>query len=762
MNRRTGLTLAFACLLAILIVRVEAQRGRQGAGAGQAPAGGQPTPSVAGAAQLKPDSIGGVVTGSKGPEAGVWVIAETIDLPTKYVKIVVTDDQGRYLIPGLPKATYQVWVRGYGLVDSSSVDSTPGKRINLKAVIAPTPQEAAKYYPASYWYSLIQVPAKSEFPMKPTPAPPYKPVDEQKGAGKQEGVVNEETVALRVASMNSQEQWIDTMKQGCQLCHQMGDVFTRDIKHLAAYKFKSTEEAWASRIHFGQAGYRQMPNTLARFVDQQRAIKMFADWTDRIAAGEVPPAPPRPQGIERNLVVTMWDWGKPSGHPHDQIATDRRKPTFNANGRVYAADYNDDSLVWVDPVANKVGAITTPTLVDRSKMRTTWPQTMTLPSPFYGTAMAMGSGVTGPHNPMMDQLGRVWATANVRPADAQPAFCTDGSLSPYAKYFPLTAAGKHAVIYDPKTGKATAIDTCFGTHHLQLSEDKDNTMYFSAPGGQQLGWINSRVLAETGDPQKAQGWCPAYLDSNGDGTIDPAVDKRVPLNGYGIIVNPKDSSVWLATTGPTPGKIVRMTLGANPPATCMAEVYEPPFNPASASGESGYAPRGIDIDRNGLIWTSLSGSGQLASFDRAKCKVTNGPQATGQHCREGWTLYTNPGPKMKGVANESSATFSYYNWVDQFNTGGLGENIPIASGTGSDSLEAFIPSTGKWVVMRVPYPLGFYTRGLDGRIDDPNAGWKGRGLWATYAADLMWHIEGGPGTLSKAVKLQFRPDPLAQ
>jgi len=314
MNRRTGLTLAFACLLAILIVRVEAQRGRQGAGAGQAPAGGQPTPSVAGAAQLKPDSIGGVVTGSKGPEAGVWVIAETIDLPTKYVKIVVTDDQGRYLIPGLPKATYQVWVRGYGLVDSSSVDSTPGKRINLKAVIAPTPQEAAKYYPASYWYSLIQVPAKSEFPMKPTPAPPYKPVDEQ------EGVVNEETVALRVASMNSQEQWIDTMKQGCQLCHQMGDVFTRDIKHLAAYKFKSTEEAWASRIHFGQAGYRQMPNTLARFVDQQRAIKMFADWTDRIAAGEVPPAPPRPQGIERNLVVTMWDWGKPSGHPHDQIA----------------------------------------------------------------------------------------------------------------------------------------------------------------------------------------------------------------------------------------------------------------------------------------------------------------------------------------------------------------------------------------------------------------------------------------------------------
>ena len=708
------------------------------------------------------DSIAGTVTGPQGPEAGVWVIAETTDLPTKYVKIVVTDDQGRYLLPALPKATYQVWVRGYGLVDSSPVDAQPGKRIDLKAVVAPTPEEAAKYYPASYWYSLVQVPAKSEFPMKPTPAPPYKAIEDEGGTGtRQEGVENQETVALQGREMTSQEQWIDTMKQGCQLCHQMGDVFTRDIKHLAAYKFKSSEEAWASRIHFGQAGFRQMPSTLARFGDQQRAIKMFAEWTDRIAAGEVPPAPPRPQGVERNLVVTMWDWGKPSGHPHDEIATDRRKPTLNANGKVFAADYNDDTIVWVDPKTNEAGEILTPTLVDRKTMRTTWPQTMTLPSPFYGTAMAMGSGVTGPHNPMMDHLGRVWATANVRPGDAQPAFCTDPK-NPYAKYFPIKAAGKHVVIHDQKTGQTMAIDTCFPTHHLQLAEDDDNTMFFSAPGGQQLGWINSRVLAETGDSQKAQGWCPAYVDSNADGKIDPAVDKRIPLNGYGIIVNPKDRSVWLASTGPTPGKIVRMTLGANPPATCMAEMYEPPFNPTSTSGPSGYAPRGIDIDRNGVIWTALSGSGQLASFDRSKCKVTNGPQATGQHCREGWTFYTQPGPKMKGVENDSSASFSYYNWVDQFNTSGLGENIPIAASTGSDSLEALIPGTSKWVVMRVPYPLGFYTRGMDGRIDDPNGGWNGRGLWAVYAPDLMWHTEGGPGTLSKAVKLQFRPDPLAE
>jgi hypothetical protein len=141
MNRRTGLTVVFACLIAVLMVRLEAQRGRRGAAAAQPPAGRQATPAATGGA-LKPDSIGGVVTGPKGPEAGVWVIAETVDLPTKFVRIVVTDDQGRYVIPGLPKATYQVWVRGYGLVDSEVVDSLPGKRINLKAIPAPTPQEA--------------------------------------------------------------------------------------------------------------------------------------------------------------------------------------------------------------------------------------------------------------------------------------------------------------------------------------------------------------------------------------------------------------------------------------------------------------------------------------------------------------------------------------------------------------------------------------------------------------------------------------------
>src|SRR5579862_4848046 len=108
--------------------------------------------------------IAGVVSSAKGPEAGVWVIAETKELGTGYRKIVVTDDQGRYLIPDLPKANYSIWVRGYGLVDSAKVQAAPGKQLDLKADIAPSAKEAAQYYPAAYWYALLHIPPKSDFP----------------------------------------------------------------------------------------------------------------------------------------------------------------------------------------------------------------------------------------------------------------------------------------------------------------------------------------------------------------------------------------------------------------------------------------------------------------------------------------------------------------------------------------------------------------------------------------------------------------------
>src|SRR5258707_5496832 len=145
------------------------------------------------------DDIGGVVTGPKGPEAGVWVIAETHDLPVRFIRSVVTDDQGRYVIPDLPKANYNMWVRGYGLVDSPKVKSVPGKNLNLKAVIAPSDAAAAQYYPAIYWYSMLKIPDKSEFG----------------GKGK-------------IPEKITQTEWLNTMKNnGCIGCHQLGQLSTR-------------------------------------------------------------------------------------------------------------------------------------------------------------------------------------------------------------------------------------------------------------------------------------------------------------------------------------------------------------------------------------------------------------------------------------------------------------------------------------------------------------------------------------------------------
>src|SRR5258708_4718977 len=111
------------------------------------------TQSRSAASAANADYIAGVVTSSTGPEAGVWAIAVTTELPTKYAKVVVTDDQGRYVLPELPVATYQVFVRGYGLVDSARVPAKPGQRLNLKAVVAPGGRAAAQIYPANYWLS---------------------------------------------------------------------------------------------------------------------------------------------------------------------------------------------------------------------------------------------------------------------------------------------------------------------------------------------------------------------------------------------------------------------------------------------------------------------------------------------------------------------------------------------------------------------------------------------------------------------------------
>ena len=164
---------------------------------------------------LDADDIGGVVAGPDGAEAGVWVIAETTDLPTKFARIVVTDDDGRYLLPDMPPAAYNVWVRGYGLVDSAKVLARPGQPLDLNATPAPTPQAAAQYYPPNYWLSIMELPEGPD-----------------REAGARAG--------------------------RCGLaCHQMGGKATREISPETTAvlgPFESTAHAWQERVKGGPTG----------------------------------------------------------------------------------------------------------------------------------------------------------------------------------------------------------------------------------------------------------------------------------------------------------------------------------------------------------------------------------------------------------------------------------------------------------------------------------------------------------------------------
>ncbi len=219
---------------------------------------------------------------------------------------------------------------------------------------------------------------------------------------------------------------------------------------------------------------------------------------------------------------------------------------------------------------------------------------------------------------------------------------------------------------------------------------------------------------------------------------------------YAVSVSPADGSVWGTVVG-YPGQIVRVQPGSNPTETALSEIYEVPL--------PGFGPRGGDVDNNGVFWVSLA-SGHLGSFDRSKCKVLNGPAATGKHCPEGWTLYQLPGPQLKNVTDPGSAEASYYTWIDRFDTFGLGRNVPIAMGNLNDSIFALVD--GKLITFRIPYPSGFFPKNVDGRIDDPNAGWKGKALWSTSGTRTMFHLEGGTQNRPKAARFQFRPNPLAR
>ncbi len=678
------------------------------------------------------DYITGVVTGPNGPEAGVWVIAETKDLPTRFAKMVVTDDQGRYALPELPKAKYQVWVRGYGLVDSVKVAGEPGATLNLTAAPAPDAAAAAKYYPAIHWYTMMKMPAADQF------------------GGKSD-----------IPDKVKQTDWIFLMKNnGCVGCHQLGQMSTRTIP-TGLGDFKTHEDAWMRRTQSGQAG-ESMVGILAGQLGGT-PYKYFGDWTERVAKGELPKTKPeRPSGVERNIVVTTWDWANEKQYLHDGIATDKRNPTVNGYGPLYGSpEYATDNIPILNVKTSTVTYFKAP-VRDANTPEALGPghaasEKLLAPSPYWGPEKIWDTKINN-HNSMLDQDGRVWLAAAVRGPN-NPDWCKKGSDHPSAKAFPLEKTNRALSVLDPKTMKYSFVDTCFQTHHLQFGFDANNTLWTSG-GGSVVGWLNTKMFLETGDEKKSQGWTPMILDTSGDGKrgeytepgkpAEPGKDRRIEAGLYAVMPNPVDGTVW-GTYRANPGAVVRINPGPNPSETALTEIYNVPM--------PGFGPRGGDIDSKGVVWSSLA-SGHLSSFDRSKCRAPlNGPNATGNHCPEGWSFYKYPGPGFEGIG-DNSAESSYYTWVDQHDTLGLGKDVPMSTANLTDGVVAL--KDGKMVSLKVPYPLGFYAKGFDGRIDDPNAGWKGRGLWVSSGDRAPWLIEGGKGMKPMAVHFQLRPDPLAK
>ena len=483
----------------------------------------------AGAVTVGNADLGGVVRSANGPEAGVWVIAETTDLPTKFIKIVVTDDQGRYVLPELPKANYSVWVRGYGLVDSPKVRAAPGKILDLTAVVAPNEKAAAEYYPAQWWYSMMQHSREEHVPRHR--AEGQRNGDEH---AQPDAVARRRQVAgLRLLPSDGQQ----------------GDPHhrskTRQIRELLCR---------LDAPHAGRAGRRDHgpQHRHARFADRDQEFRRM-DRSDRrrrtaeveafASAGRRTQRGDHAVGLGRaNRLSARRGRQRPAQSDGQRQRQDLRRDRGFDRSRAGARPRHPhcDADQADDPHAAE----------DRPGMFISQqPDFPKLPSPVWGEKPLWGSHTT-PHNPMFDHKGRVWFTSRIREAQT-PAFCRKGSDHPSAKLFPIERAGRQLSMYDPETGKLTLIDTCFTTHHLNFAEDENHTLWLSAGGFRSgyVGWFNVKMFEETGDEARSQGWSPIILDTNGNGKrdegyvgpndqVDPTKDKHILAALYAIALQP--------------------------------------------------------------------------------------------------------------------------------------------------------------------------------------------------------------------------------
>ena len=322
-------------------------------------------------------------------------------------------------------------------------------------------------------------------------------------------------------------------------------------------------------------------------------------------------------------------------------------------------------------------------------------------------------------------------------------------------------------MYDPKSGKLTHISTCFSTHHLMFAEDANNTLWTSG-GGQVVGWLNTKMFDETGDEEKSQGWTALILDTNGNGKrddyvepnqpVDPAKDKRFGSAFYAVVAGAGRIGVGFGARFSGRDRAPRSP-GRNPPKPRSRRSIEPPLNnPASGAGFLA-ARHGHRSQRRRVGGTRQRPHGELRSAQ------VQGPAQRSDRNRPALSRRVDV---LHGAAAAAEGRHRLRAARRRATTRGSISSTRPAWARTRRSTPATRPRAllalkdGKFVVLRVPYPTGFYTKWMDGRIDDPKAGWKGKGLWATVSTRAPFHMETGKGTTSKVLHFQMRPDPLAR
>ena len=482
-------------------------------------------------------------------------------------------------------------------------------------------------------------------------------------------------------------------------------------------------------------------------------------------------------------MITQWDWADPKAYLHDEISTDKRNPNVNANGLIYGSpEESRDYLPVLDPVHNTISQVKVPY---RDPDTPGQPKPLQ-PSPVWGDEAIWDSHTTV-HNPMFDERGRLWFTARIRAQRQsrvlQSRFEPDFGAAHSGRELP--AASWRCTI--PRPSRLTMIDTCFGTHHLLFAEDANNTLWTSSGGGGGVvGWLNTKMWDQTHDEQKSQGWTALVLDTNGNGKRDPYVEgeQKVATAPSGESLG--TSSALNATADPTkdtrlnaafyglgdrhgrhdlgqragfPGRDRAAESGIESSGDGSGRILRSPVEQIPKAPVWGFSPRGMDIDRNGVVWVALA-SGHLASFDRSKCKgPLNGPKATGQHCPEGWTLYPTPGPNFKNVTRFRQRRLPLLR---------LGRSVRHA-GPGQEHAHhhrQFVRFAARPGERQVHHPA----RALSAGLLRQRNGWPLRrpqgGLERQRSVDHLGHTHAvpqrnGKRDQPKVVHFQIRPDPLA-